>query len=251
LLNSEDDSISIEDAENAGREMVACAKEGVYWTRVDFNVVVGKKPVYFTKTIVLPQVLENDTNEQKLLDDLYNLPEVEHYNTAGPNNQTYAVKNVGGGLAKVNVLSLAIPKEVIPAVIDGVSLSPVADENIQSQETYFEEKIVAQDLEPKATPAEQKKLAPHDMEVQTPGTEPKKPLLRAMNAAAPSFEQRQPLPHEITSTATSTQQPKKLLPHEVSTTDTTTLQTRKLLPHERAVASSPAVPAQKLLPHER
>jgi hypothetical protein len=255
LLQSEDESVSLADAENTGKEMVACAKEEIFWTRLDFNVVIGQKPVYFTKTILLPKVLESDTSEEKLRDVTENLPKVQLYDTVDKNNETYAVREVEKELAKTSILET--PEAVIPTVINGNSLPPVVVENVSRQETDSKDP-------PKIG---EKKVAFDVMEVKKPQAEQKKPLSGGMSVAAPAFQARKPLPHEMTSstltqqqkkplpqqvTSTTPAQPqKKPLPHEITNTASTQPQ-RKPLPHERAIAGGPATAApRKLLPHQR
>jgi hypothetical protein len=220
LLQSQEDSVSLEAAECAGKEMIACAKEGIFWTRIDFNVVIGRKPVYFSKTIHLPLNAKDVSDERRAEHDSGHLSKAKNDQSVSKSDESYAVREVGSGLATANIKSSEM--EILTNPVLG-NTCPGTTEKVAEEAMHSKKEVVQQ----------AKNLLPHEMATSRPPSQPKKSVLYKMNAAAPSYQPRKLLPHEMEGAA-PTQQEKKLLPHErVLRSNLAVQPPRRLLPHER------------------
>ncbi|EPE35888.1 S-adenosyl-L-methionine-dependent methyltransferase [Glarea lozoyensis ATCC 20868] len=209
LLEGGEDAPPAEAVEQAGREMIACAEEGIFWTRIDFNVVIGQKAVYFTKTIILPQVLEDSLGEQKTGDDSVKLPEI----LVGLSIDGKDGKNSAGEVEeKLHEEKLGIVEPNQSAKPVEITASQVSVESAAEKPLNQKKEIDRKNV----------KSLPSEIDSRILSPQPKKPT---MNAAAPPFQQSRLLPHEIARMSATPSPPHQRVGGNIPP--------RRFLPHER------------------
>jgi hypothetical protein len=151
--------------------MIDCAKEGIFWTRVDYNVVIGQKAVYYTKTIILPQIPEVALGEQRNWDDSVKLPEILVSLSIDGKDGKNPAEEVEDKLHEEK-LEIVVPNQ--SANLVDIATSQVSVE-LAGEQTLDQKKELAQ---------KNVNSLRHEINSKIVSPQPKKP---SMNAAAPPF----------------------------------------------------------------
>jgi hypothetical protein len=200
LLEGQEESVSVETVKRIGAEMVACAKEGIYWSRIDFNVVIGRKPVYYRTTIRMPHDMEIVASNPEVQQGTEYVTKVKPRPVEQLNVYAFQGECMNN---KALTISGKVEKDGKVITRDSIigNTAPAQVENIEKAIKYRDEPTY-----------EVKMPLPHEVSLNMAS---KKLMPHEMAAAAALNRQKKPLPHETTFLQPTRQEiVKKLLPHE-------------------------------------